>query len=240
MTTEHGINVQAAIIAFAVFLVTASAATVDLEYLLDLDDYENFLTHPLVTYSSATPWSAISLRAAWSLMWQPVLGVVEPAIALLRAALVMVWPNAMSGVGGARVTYLIGCAIHASNAAQLSLLLAEVGNIGLLFEAPSSPNGAATTSVAVNMAAATQATREAGPSRCAITAATLAWAMHPLRGEVLGWLSCQGYLFATAFALLSVRASVSSLSGGSGSSSSFGHWRGFIWFALACGCKAVH
>jgi len=229
-------------IALVVFLLAASAASPDLEYLLDLDDYENFVTHPLLTYVSATPWLAFSWKAVWPLLQQSVLGVVEPVISLLRAALVVAWPNAMSGAGGARATYLVGCAVHASNAVQVALLLSEVENAGILFQASRIRTEVAATSATVSPAGATPvAACEAGPSRCAIAAATLTWALHPLRGEVLGWLSCQGYLFATAFSLAAVRASVASLcSGRSGSNGgSFGHWRGFLWFTLACGCKAV-
>lgn len=37
-------------------------------------------------------------------------------------------------------------------------------------------------------------------------AATLIWAVHPLRVEVVGWLSCQPYLLATTFSLICIKA----------------------------------
>ena len=149
----------AAAVALVVFLVASSSTSNDLEFLLDLDDYENFVSHPLLTYVAATPRVVdISVAKAWLLVWLPVLGVVEPVTCLLRAAL------ATSLSSSALCTYLAGCALHASNAAQLALLLSEVGAAGLLF---------------------------GGPSRRAVAAATLVWALHPLRGEAFGWLSCQ-------------------------------------------------
>jgi hypothetical protein len=255
MMRDREANLLAAGIASVVFFVTASAASSDLEYLLDLDDYENFVTHPLVTYVAAMPRRALSFSAAWPLLWRPVLGVVEPVTALLRSVLAAASPTPLAGAGGARATYLVGCALHASNAAQLALLLAEVGAAGLLFGAPraavaaaAAAAGATTGAVAGDVAAAAAPPPPlplppvvVGPSRRAVAAATLAWALHPLRGEALGWLSCQAYLFATAFALAAVRASVASLHGSSsgGGSRGRGHWRGLVWFVLACGCKAV-
>ena len=82
--------------------------------------------------------------------------------------------------------------------------------------------------------------------------ASLVWALHPMRAEVLGWLSAQGYLVATAFSLASVRATVAALHArkrkrkraagveDSPHRTSVVSWvRSVAWFVLACGSKAV-
>ena len=240
-------------LAAVTFLVTAAPVLlgfVHVEYLLDLDDQENFVTHPLALHAQAAVISSAAAAAATAgpttlagagsaaaaalrLAAAPVLGVVEPVSAVLRVGLL-----AACGPSAAAM-FVAGCALHGANAALLCLFLAELHHaLGCGGGGGGCEGGGLDT-------------RRRPLSAFAASAGVLLWALHPLRGEVLGWLSCQSYHFVAAFSLLAARASLRSsvaavaprLPAGTGRPGA-GAWAAphawsLVWFACACGCKAV-
>lgn len=156
----------------------------EVEWLLDLDDKDNFVEHPLVTYLVT---GKTQLPGIVSLSLTPVLGVVEPIAALIRGCFAVAFGRQAVSV------YVFASALQAFNTAQLAILLDE---LHLPMES--------------------------------VSVGVLCWALHPLRGEVLGWLSCQSYLLALAFTLLCIRADLSDRP-----------WLSVLCFIFACGSKVA-
>jgi hypothetical protein len=196
----------------------------DVEWNLDLDDRENFVTHPLLTHFLGKEGDLLTRDFApgFQSTLAPVLGVVEPVSAVLRCAAAALLGRTP------RTTYLFGCALHSSNAALLVFVLNDLSKV---------------LSTAQQRAASAESTSTTQPlSGAAVAAASLVWSLHPTRGEVVGWLSCQSYLFATSFVLLSLLASLSLFSSRGEKRHTHFAWRylqSIAAFALACGCKAV-
>jgi hypothetical protein len=188
------------------------------EWNLELDDKDNFIDHPLTVFLFD---SNGAFKGFEMLIGHASRRGILTTLAFSPSFAVLV------GVSP-RATFVLGCAVHASNTCLLFLATSELFHIFC------------GSSRHLNLP------RLVSPY--CITVACLAWSLHPTRGEVIGWLSCQSYLFATSFALASVRSCLRSLHERdilrAHSVSSFfrglnAHLRSAAWFALACGCKAV-
>ena len=141
----------------------------------------------------------------------PRLGVMEPVTAIIRAfaAMVLQLLNIDIHSSGAHAFYILAAGAHAVNAALLSSLLQALHG-----------NGKA--------------------ARRAATLASLWWATHPLFcNEVLGWRSCDAYIYATTFCLASARRNLTGLTTSSFSSEGGERRGGLCLFCMACLCKIV-
>jgi hypothetical protein len=193
-----------ACIAFAVtFAVSVEGLrNVEVEWLFDLDDKDNFITHPIFTHLE-TETNIANISQLARLAFQPVLGVLEPVSLLIRVLVGNIFGRT------ALTFYLFGSVLHSLNAVQLFFVIGTLIN-----------------KISINHSTISNESSIAG---------TLWWSLHPLRGESLGWLSCQSYLLATFFVLVSLRLSMNSLP-----ETSFARMCGsLIAFIMACGCKAA-
>jgi hypothetical protein len=209
-----------------------------------LDDKENFIMHPLINLQSDdTHFSSSttnSLLHAYNIASTPILGVVEPVSAILRLILVRIIGN------DPRSMFIVGCFLHSINTFQLAHLLQSLHSL-VSFQSRETT----TTTTTATTTSGTSCNNRL--SSFSIVCSSLLWGIHPLRGEVLGWLSCQSYLFATFFTFSSVnmlllaQSTLKNSSSSSSSSSSLFDIRNLCCyfgslssFALACGCKAVY
>ena len=153
---------------------------------LSWDDHANFVANPHIRrLDRDSVW--------WLLRHGVVLGVYEPVALLLKTVQV-----ALGGGVSAVVLLRTSAIVHALNAA----LAARVAEDILVYVLPL-PHAPRTKAALAAPPPSAAKARHAVRASCSISA--LLFALHPLRVEVVAWSSCQPYLWATFFALASVR-----------------------------------
>jgi hypothetical protein len=194
-------------VTFGVAVIVPLSQKEPIEWLLDLDDNENFASHPLIHFVMSQPyadWHAPRMLAALRIAGTPILGVLEPISALLRTACALFVGNTPASM------FVVGCMVHSFNTLKLFSILRILHDhlwlLGLSLDCRDS----------------------------FAVAGSMSWALHPLRGEVLGWLSCQSYLFATAFSFAACESLLRA-----DTTSRWPPISSVLYFSLACGCKAV-